>query len=184
MNKPTKLALLLPAAALFLAGCLHGPQQSSSGQLTPSTSTSPQGQSQQGTQSEPTSIDGITLKGRQLATNYHEFTQEDYDALRAAGRPVLLHFYADWCPVCRAEEPAITSTFNRLGTSNQVVGLRVNFKDGTTDRDEQQLARDFDVPYQYTTISIAPDGTELWRTTQPLSEKTLEKALNDLAASI
>ena len=65
-----------------------------------------------------------------------------------------------------------------------MVGLRVNFKDGATDRDEQQLARDFDVPQQYTTISIAPDGTELWRTAQPLSEKTLEKALNDLAASI
>ena len=60
----------------------------------------------------------------------------------------------------------------------------VSRKDGATDRDEQQLARDFDVPQQYITISIAPDGSEIWRTGQPLSEKTLEKALNDLAASI
>lgn len=57
------------------------------------------------------------------------------------------------------------SAFDEL-TSDRVIGFRVNYKDNQTDTDEQNLAREFGVPYQHTKVFLkngkqilkAPDG--------------------------
>jgi thiol-disulfide isomerase/thioredoxin len=103
-----------------------------------------------------------------------DFTQSDYDAANRAGKLVVLYFYADWCPICRAEFPKMQSAFNELTTSD-VVGFRVNYRDGSTDADEEALAREFGVAYQHTKVFVrggdlvkkAPDS---WEKSRYLSE--------------
>jgi thioredoxin 1 len=35
------------------------------------------------------------------------FTQEAFAAAQKAGKPIIVHVYAPWCPTCRAQEPAM-----------------------------------------------------------------------------
>ena len=35
------------------------------------------------------------------------FDQSQFDATRAAGKPVAVVFHADWCPTCRAQAPVL-----------------------------------------------------------------------------
>ena len=35
------------------------------------------------------------------------FNQAQFDATRAAGKPVAVVFHADWCPTCRAQAPVL-----------------------------------------------------------------------------
>jgi thioredoxin 1 len=35
------------------------------------------------------------------------FNQAQFDAARAAGKPVAVVFHADWCPTCRAQAPVL-----------------------------------------------------------------------------
>src|SRR3990167_8737773 len=69
---------------------------------------------------------GKVLAGK--SAPYLEFNQADYDKALKEGKIVLLDFYANWCPICRAEEPNIKQGFNEL-TNSQVIGFRVNFND-------------------------------------------------------
>src|SRR6202051_3069291 len=35
------------------------------------------------------------------------YNQAQFDAMRAAGKPVAVVFHADWCPTCRAQAPLL-----------------------------------------------------------------------------
>lgn len=50
---------------------------------------------------EAPALSGVTLQGEAVSL----------DALR--GRPVLVHFWASWCPVCRMEETSIQALADR-----------------------------------------------------------------------
>lgn len=81
------------------------------------------------------------------------FNQADYEKALAEGKLVTLYFYANWCPICRAEFPLMQSAFNQLNSS-QVVGFRVNYNDNETDANEVALARQFGVAYQHTKVFV------------------------------
>jgi thiol-disulfide isomerase/thioredoxin len=36
------------------------------------------------------------------------FTPANFAAAQKAGKPILLHIHADWCPVCKAQAPIIS----------------------------------------------------------------------------
>ncbi len=35
------------------------------------------------------------------------FTKDAFAAAQGAGKPVIVHVYAPWCPTCRAQEPIL-----------------------------------------------------------------------------
>ena len=42
--------------------------------------------------------------GAAQALTIKPFTTAEFTAAQAAGAPVAVHFRADWCPTCRAQE--------------------------------------------------------------------------------
>lgn len=118
--------------------------------------------------------------GRVLAGStsvYIEFKKSDYDKALSSGKVVFLDFYANWCPICRAEEPEIHRGFDSL-TENKIIGFRVNFNDSDTDNDEKQLAKDFNVPYQHTKI-ILKNGNEIFRSVDQWDKERFSKELKN-----
>lgn len=103
-------------------------------------------------------VDAVTYTGNRLAGTtapYLEFNQADYDVALAANKIIVLDFYANWCPICRAEEPALFAGFNSLTSDHdRVVGFRVNYNDDDTDAAEEALAEQFGVTYQHTKVIL------------------------------
>lgn len=97
-----------------------------------------------------------TVMEQDSASTYMPFTKARYDAARAAGKPILLYFYASWCPFCKEQDPRFARVIPEH--DGGVVALRVNYNDTDTDEDEKALAREFGVTYQHTMFFIGRDG--------------------------
>ena len=114
-------------------------------------------------------------------STFTEFRQEDYDKALSENKIIFLNFYASWCPICRAEAPAIHDGFNEIKT-DQVAGFRVNFKDSDTDQNERLITQQFNVPIQHTKI-IIKNGKEILRSSDTWTKEKflteIDKALGD-----
>jgi len=82
-----------------------------------------------------------------------DFTKADYDAALNSDKLIVLYFYANWCPICKAEFPLMQKAFDELDT-DKVIGFRVNYNDNQTDNDEKNLAKQFGVAYQHTKVFV------------------------------
>ncbi len=139
---------------------------------------------------EPASGEGIesastvAWKGSILAGSQSpllDFTKADYDAALGSQKLVVLYFYANWCPLCKAETAeALYPAFDALDEAG-VIGFRVSYNDNETDADEKVLAREFGVGYQHTKV-IVKDGKRIlkspegWNTERYIRE--IKKALS------
>lgn len=90
------------------------------------------------------------------STKYLDFSKADYDKALQENKKILLYFYASWCPLCKKEQPEIFAAFNELNDP-ELVGFRVNYKDGDDDETEKALAKEFGIGYQHTKV-ILKDG--------------------------
>lgn len=139
-----KILLILALCALALSGCKKqagGDILESSGQLASPGKTI-------------AGYEGRVLAGEK--SPFLDFRKGDYDKALASGKTVVLDFYANWCPICRAEEPELYGGFESL-ESDKIVGFRVNFNDSDTDSDEKELARQFGITYQHTKVIVRDD---------------------------
>lgn len=48
-----------------------------------------------------------TMASLAMAGEIKPFSQQDFDKLTAAGKPVVLDVSAPWCPTCKAQKPII-----------------------------------------------------------------------------
>lgn len=119
---------------------------------------------------------GKVLAG--TTTQFIEFNQADYDKALAAKKIVFLDFYANWCPVCRAEAPELHAGFDALKNEN-VVGFRVNYKDTETDEDEKKLAQQYGITYQHTKV-VLKDGKQVEKTQDTWDKETLVQKLQSI----
>jgi len=75
------------------------------------------------------------------------FTQAAFESAQDAGKPILLHVHADWCPVCKAQQPTLSG-----------IASDAKFKDlvqFTIDYDNQKdVVRRFNVRGQSTLIAF------------------------------
>ncbi|MEX2028360.1 MAG: thioredoxin family protein [Candidatus Curtissbacteria bacterium] len=117
---------------------------------------------------------GKTIAGS--ISPFLEFNKADFEKAKEEQKIIFLDFYANWCPVCRAEAPVIHSGFDMF-ESEKIVGFRVNFNDDQTDQDEKDLAKEFNVPYQYTKI-IIKDGKEILRSGERWEKADFDEAFS------
>ncbi len=103
----------------------------------------------------------LLLLGGQLFGAEKAF-RTDFEAARAhaaaTGRPLLIHFYADYCPPCRRMEAEV---FSDADLNRQLSKLVVAVKVNTAQR--QDLARQYGVDRIPHDRVIAPNGRELNR---------------------
>ncbi len=92
-------------------------------------------------------------------SEYRIFNKEAYEKALAENKVIVLYFYANWCPLCKKEQPETKAAFDELNNPN-VIGFRVNFKDSDTDEDEEAMARQFGIAYQHTKV-IIKDGKQV-----------------------
>ena len=86
-----------------------------------------------------------------FASFVHAFEVKPYsaDALAAAekaGQPVALHFHADWCPTCRAQDKTLQSMKDEKGLDLTI--LTVNYDT------EKDLKKRFNVRTQSTMVVL------------------------------
>lgn len=119
----------------------------------------------------------VTINATKLATNYFVYDKSEFEKAKAANRPILLFFYANWCPTCARQEPINVATFNSLSNSN-VIAFRVNFNDSDTSVEEEALAEQFGVTYQHTFFTLNSKGEQVEKF---LGDTSSEKLKNYLA---
>lgn len=105
-------------------------------------------------------MDNLEYTGKVLAgtesTKYLDFNKADYEKALKDKKKILLYFYANWCPICRLEQPKTFAAFNEMNDPD-LIGFRVNYRDSDTDTFEEELAKEFGISYQHTKI-ILKDG--------------------------
>ncbi len=75
-----------------------------------------------------------------------DFTLENLDGKQVSlsdyqGKPVVLNFWASWCPPCKSEMPGFEKLSNQYEETGDVVFLMVNLTDG--DRETKEIAMQF-----------------------------------------
>jgi len=104
---------------------------------------------------------------------FRDASAEDAERALAAGRPVLLDFYADWCVICKALDKKV---FTRPEAVRAASGLDA-FKIDTDEHPE--LAKRFNVKGPPTVLFVGPDG-QVRKDLSFVGEKTLDEFLERL----
>lgn len=92
-----------------------------------------------------------------------------FEAAQAAGKPILLHITAPWCPTCRAQKP-ILSKLEALPRFKDLVVLNIDFDS------QKALLRSLRVTQQSTLI-VYKGATEVGRSTGDTDPSSLEALL-------
>lgn len=105
---------------------------------------------------------------------HNDFAQASAEAKRL-NKPLLVHFYADWCLSCkRMERESLSNPAVVQQLGHRVVGVKVNFDQ------EEELARRFNIRTLPGDIVLAPDGTIL---AQSSGYQTLRSYSHQLAVA-
>jgi thioredoxin 1 len=97
------------------------------------------------------------------------FNQAQFDATRAAGKPVAVVFHADWCPTCRAQAPLL----KQLAQTPELLPVTVYIANFDT---ENALKKSLGVTSQ-STIVVFNRGKEIARSTGDTQRENLAALL-------
>ena len=108
----------------------------------------------------------FTVIGTQLhAATDADFTQAAFATAQQAGKPILLHVTAPWCPVCTAQKP-IPGKLSADAAFKDLVILRIDFDS------QKELLRALNVRTQSTLI-VYRGATELGRSAGDTNEASV-----------
>jgi thiol-disulfide isomerase/thioredoxin len=94
------------------------------------------------------------------------FDQKAFEAAQNAGKPILLHVHAPWCPTCRAQEPILTKIEGTPKFKDLVV-LRIDYDS------RKDVLRGFRVNQQSTLI-VFKGKQEVGRSTGDTNAGSIE----------
>lgn len=158
MNIPIILAI---GFILLISGCVSNstpPQTNSNVPTIPPNSNPP-----------PVATSPAAGSNMHASVEYVPFTLAAYNQAKAEGKTIFLEFYANWCPICQSQAPALEAAIPKI-KSDKLVAFRVNYKDSETDADESDLARQLNITYQHTHI-IVQNGQVVWRSNESLNQQ-------------
>lgn len=124
--------------------------------------------------SESSGYSGQVLAGS--ATPYIRYNEADFQKARSEGKVIFLYFYASWCPICNAERPDILAAFNEMSYSD-VVGFEVHFNDQHVTASDQAITREYQIPYQHTSLVLDSTGSVSLKSTQPLGKEGIKSTI-------
>lgn len=137
------LLLVLGLAMLSLAGCVGSDRN-----FTPSAAAPPSGQ---------TNAPVRVSTGPRVGNQAPDFVLKDVDGATVRlsdfrGKPVMVNFWASWCPPCKEEMPDIEKSYQRHKGEGYVF-LGVDMKE------DVKTVKDFVTRYGYTwTFLLDPDS--------------------------
>ena len=97
------------------------------------------------------------------------FDQNTFEALQAAGKPILIDVYAEWCPTCRQQAPIVTALLTTPEFKDFTV-LKVNFDTQKNVRQALRVA-------QQSTFIVYRGKTEVARTVGDTSKDSIAATL-------
>jgi thioredoxin 1 len=101
------------------------------------------------------------------------FNQAQFDRDKAAGKPLVVYFHADWCPTCRAQKPIV----DKLAMDPALRSVTIFVADYDT---ETALEKTLKVGSQSTFV-VFKQGHEVTRSTgqtqEPVIRSVLQQAL-------
>ena len=97
------------------------------------------------------------------------YSQQAFSAAQAAGKPILLHITAPWCPTCKAQKP-ILSKLETLPKFKNLVVLEIDFDTS------KPLLRTLHVAQQSTLI-VYKGKQEVGRSTGDTNHASIETLL-------
>ena len=114
---------------------------------------------------------GATLAVSPLAAamSPQTYSQKSFQAAQAAGKPILLHITAPWCPTCKAQKPILSRLEGTPKFKNLVV-LDIDFDTS------KPLLRKLHVAQQSTLI-VYKGKTEVGRSTGDTDPASIEALL-------
>lgn len=83
------------------------------------------------------------------------FDQAQFDKLIAQGKPVIVDFFADWCPTCKTQRPIVKELANDPSMKNVTIFIADYDK-------EKELKKQLKVIAQSTFV-VFKDGKEVTR---------------------
>ena len=110
---------------------------------------------------------------------YQDFNQVGYEQALNEGKTIYLEFYANWCPICKQQEPVIQEAFTELD-NEAIVGFRVNYNDNQVTEEEENLARQYGIAYQHTKVIINKEGKVAKKSNEFWSKERIIEELNHI----
>jgi thiol-disulfide isomerase/thioredoxin len=90
---------------------------------------------------------GIPVGATPAAPTIEDLSHNTVDLAKYLGKgPVLLEFWATWCPICRELQPKMTAAYNKYG--KQVTFLAVGVAVNETPASIQRHLAEHPMPYQ------------------------------------
>ena len=111
------------------------------------------------------------------SSNYITWSKSEYEKAIAEKRTIMLYFTANWCPICREQEPVNMDVMKKLEKDPEVLAFRVHILDSETTKETEKLAEDFGVTYQHTFVILKPGGEVSFKYTGPLTNQEIENRL-------
>lgn len=150
---------LVAGLGVFLAACSHDVPKGSVREVVPTPTYNP-------TQD-------------QTSQNYTDYSKAAFDQARSEGKIILVYFYANWCPTCRAQQPANDQAFAQLADNPQVAVFVSNFNDSEETGEDKALQKEFDIPYQHTFLVINAEGEVTYKYTGQLAAEEIVSRVNE-----
>lgn len=102
--------------------------------------------------------------------DFTAYTKEAFDSALKSGNAVVVDFHANWCPVCKKQEPLLNEIVAMKGYE-KVVALKADFDS------EKDLKKSLNVSKQ-STIIVFKGGKEVARKTGVTSKDELKSLID------